>query len=98
MLYNSIHKLKFKLESEKTARLQKNILETAKKHNLEILKHSDDPLEHRHYFSRWIKSLRTMLLCFPKFSNVIFTNNTIYKLPDEMISENHMLTIYVILF
>ena len=36
-----------------------------------------------------------MLLCFPKFSNVISTNNTIYKLPDEMISENYSLFILV---
>ena len=84
MLFHSLHKFKFKLEQEKTARLQKELLETAKKHNLESLKHSDDPLECRHYFSRWIKSLRTMLLCFPKFSNVISTNNTIYKLTDDM--------------
>ena len=83
------------MENEKVARLQKELLETAKKNNLESLKHSDDPLEHHRFFSRWIKSLRTLLLCFPKYSNVISNSNNIHKLPDEMISENYSLFILV---
>ena len=38
MLFHTLHKFKFKLEQEKTARLQKKFIETAKKHNVESLK------------------------------------------------------------
>ena len=47
LLFHTLHKHKFKMEQAKTARVQKDLLETAKKQNLEILKHSDDPLERR---------------------------------------------------
>ena len=41
LLFHTLHKHKFKMELAKTARVQKDLLETAKKQNLEILKHSD---------------------------------------------------------
>ena len=84
LLFHTLHKHKHKMELAKTARVQKYLLETAKKQNLKILKHSDDPLEIRHFFNRWIKPLRTMLLCFPKFSNVIDPYHKIRRLPQEM--------------
>ena len=83
------------MEVVKTAIVQKDLLETAKKQNIEILKHSDDPLERRCFFNRWIKPLRTMLLCFPKFSNVIDLHHKIRRLPQEMESENYSLFILV---
>ena len=71
LLFHILHKHKFKIELAKTARVQKDLLETAKKQNFEILKHSYDPLGRRCFFNILIKPLRTMLLCFPKLSNVI---------------------------
>ena len=67
LLFHTLHKHKHKMELAKTARVQKDLLETAKKQNLEILKHSDDPLERRCFFNRWIKPLRTILLCFQNY-------------------------------
>ena len=64
LLFHTLRKHRFKLEQAKIAKVQKDLLETVKK-NLEILKHSDDPLECWCFFNRWIKPLRTMLLCFP---------------------------------
>ena len=95
LLYHTLHKHKFKLEQAKIAKVQKDLLETAKKQNLESLKHSDDPLECRRFFTRWIKSLRTMLLCFPKFANIIDPQHKIGKLPSDMDSENYSLFILV---
>ena len=95
MLFHTLHKLKFKLEQEKTSKLQKELLETAKKHNLESLKHSDEAIDRRRNFSKWIKSLRTMLLCFPKYSNIISANHNIKEMPKEKSSENYSLFILV---
>ena len=83
------------MEQAKISRVHKDLLETAKKQNLEILKQSYYPLECRHLFNRWIKLLGTMLLCFTKFSNVIDTHHKITRLPQTMVSENYSLFILV---
>ena len=52
LLFHTLHRHKFKMELANIARVQKDLLDHAKKQNLEILKHSDDPLERRRFFNR----------------------------------------------
>ena len=47
LIFHTLHKHKFKLEQARISRVQKYLLETAKKQNLELLKHSYDPLQCR---------------------------------------------------
>ena len=51
MLFTCLERQKFQMEREKISKLQQNLLDTAKKQNLEQLQYSDDPLERRRCFT-----------------------------------------------
>ena len=95
LLYHSLCKHKFNLEHSKITRMQKDLLDTAKKQNLESLKHQDSAIDRRRLFSRWIKALKPILICFPDFRHVIDHHWKIHNLPSTKVSENYALYILI---
>ena len=95
LLYHSLRKHKFNMEQSKITKLQKDLLDTAKKQNLETLKHQDSAMDRRRLFSRWIKALNPVLICFPEFRNIIDHHWKIHHIDSSKKSENYALYILV---
>ena len=95
LLYHSLRNHKFNMKQSKISKLQKELLDTAKKQNLETLKHQDSAMDRRRLFSRWIKALNPVLICFPEFRNIIDHHWKIHHIDSSKKSENYALYILV---
>ena len=76
---------KIKLEKEKMSRVKTRLLDLAKKQNLSILQYDDNALTHRKKYSRWIKTVKSVITCFNNFQGIFDDTMKFHSLPNEII-------------
>ena len=86
---------KNKLEKEKLSRVQTRLLDLAKKQNLSILQYDDNALTRHKKYSRWIKTVKSVITCFHTFHSIFDDTMNVHSLPKEMIEENKALYISI---
>ena len=89
----SAHKIK--LEKEKQSRVQTKLLDFAKKQNLSTLQYDDNAERCRVHYSRWIKTVKSVITCFHIFQEVFDEKMRIHSLPTSMAEENKALYILI---
>ena len=83
------------MEKEKLSRVQTRLLDLAKKQNLTILQYDDNALTHHKKFSRWIKTVKSVITCFHTFHGIFDDKMEIHSLPKHMVEENKALYILI---
>ena len=70
------------------SRVQTRLLYLAKKQNLSILQYDDNALTHHKKYSRWIKTVKSVITCFHTFHGIFDDTMDIHSLPKDMVEEN----------
>ena len=89
----SAHRIK--LEKEKQSRVQTKLLDFAKKQNLSTLQYDDNAEKCRVHYSRWIKTVKSVITCFHTYQAIFDEKMRIHSLPTSMSEENKALYIFV---